>query len=163
SLTLLLGGDFKQGAAEYEWRWRSGAVSRLPDLGVRAWDGHPLAGQTLLLRAEQGLGDAIQFVRYAPLVRARCGRLIVQCREQLARLFATVPGVDQVFSEDQKLPPVAAQAPMLSLMHLLGTTLETLPANVPYLGVDPARIARFEQRIGAAKGLKVGLVWAGSP
>ncbi len=163
SMALLLQGDFERGAAEYEWRWQAKGVSRLPSLDAAAWDGRPVPGQTVLLRAEQGLGDAIQFVRYAPLVRARCGRVVLQCHASLVRLLATAPGIDEVTASAEPPQGIAAHAPLLSLMHLLGTRLETIPAEIPYLAANPVRAAAFQERIGAAGGLKVGLVWAGSP
>src|SRR5262249_19090782 len=109
-----------------------------------------------------GFGDAIQFVRYAPLVRARCGRVVLQCAPSLARLLATAAGVE-VTAAAEPPPEIAAHAPLMGLMRLLGTTLETIPAEVPYLSVDPARAAMHWERIGPAAGLKVGLAWAGSP
>jgi tetratricopeptide (TPR) repeat protein/glycosyltransferase involved in cell wall biosynthesis len=163
SLTLLTTGDFPRGAAEYEWRWQTETVKSLPQIAVPAWEGQPLPGEALLIRTEQGFGDAIQFIRYAPLLRQRCGRLVVQCPEQLRRLFGTVEGIDEIVAKDEAPPPVAAHAPLLSMLRLLGTTVETIPARVPYLGVDPARVEAFRERIGAAAELKVGLAWAGSP
>jgi tetratricopeptide (TPR) repeat protein/ADP-heptose:LPS heptosyltransferase len=160
---LLRKGDFVRGAAEYEWRWHLEERPRLPPLREPVWHGEALAGRTILLRAEQGFGDNIQFIRYAPLVREHCGRLVVQCAPPLARLLATAPGVDEVTTAGEPPAGIAAHAPLLSLMHLFGTTIETIPAKVPYLAADPARAAAFRQRIGAAANLKVGLAWAGRP
>src|SRR5262249_42315398 len=126
-------------------------------------DGRLLPDQTVLLQAEQGFGDTIQFIRYAPLVRACCARVVLQCPGALVRLMATVDGVDEVTPEVEPPTGAAARAPLLSLMHLFATRLETIPASVPYLAADPARIAKFRERIAGAAGLKVGLVWAGSP
>jgi len=162
-IALLLKGNFAQGAAEYEWRFKSGDLKPLPAVKAPAWDGQPLLGQTLLLQAEQGYGDAIQFIRYASLVRARCGRLILQCAQPLARLLATMAGVDEVTSTFEPPAGVAAHAPLLSLMHLFGTRLETIPASVPYLAANPARVVAFRRLVGSSGGLKVGLVWAGTP
>jgi tetratricopeptide (TPR) repeat protein/glycosyltransferase involved in cell wall biosynthesis len=162
-MTRLLNGELPVGAEDYEWRWQIDSCPSLPSLPVPAWDGRPIPAQPLLLRTEQGFGDAIQFIRYAPLVRQHCGRLVMQCPPPLARLLATAPGVDEVVANDGELPSIAAHAALLSVMRLLGTTLETIPADVPYLGVDPSRVTRFEERLTAATGLKVGLVWAGNP
>src|SRR5262249_20461163 len=151
-------GDLVRGAAEYEWRCRFEGPQRLPELKEPAWDGHPIPGKTLLLRGEQGLGDAIQFIRYAPLVRERCGRLVVQCHAGLSRLLATARGVDRVTTTAGVPADIAAHAPLLSLMHLLGTTLETIPARVPYLFDDPGRMAGLQPMGGA--GLKIGLISA---
>jgi tetratricopeptide (TPR) repeat protein len=162
-IARLLEGDLPAGAAHYEWRWQIDECPSLPSLTAPAWDGQPLRDQSLLLRAEQGFGDAIQFIRYAPLVRQRCGHLVLQCPSPLVPLLATAPEVDEVISDQEKPPPIAAHAPLLSLMHLLSTTLETIPAQVPYLGIDPSRVSRFKARLAATAGLRLGLVWAGSP
>jgi tetratricopeptide (TPR) repeat protein len=163
SLALMLNGDLARGAAEYECRWRAIKFAPQPKLSAPAWDGNPRPGQSILLWAEQGFGDAIQFVRYAPLVRARCGRVVLQCAPSLTRLLVTAAGVDEVTAAAEPPAGIAAHAPLMSLMHILGTTLETIPADVPYLTVDPARAAMYHERIGTAAGLKVGLAWAGSP
>jgi hypothetical protein len=162
-MALLQLGDFAAGAAEYEWRLRPGRGAALPSLERPLWDGRPLPSKTILLRTEQGLGDAIQFVRYAPLVRARCGRVLLQCPPELSLLFATTPGIDQVVTTDEALPAFDAQAPLMSLMRILETRLESIPAEVPYLAADPERVATLRARLGSAKALKVGLVWAGNP
>src|SRR5690349_15590689 len=90
-------------------------------------------GRAATAGPEQGYGDTIQFIRYAPLVRARCGRLVLQCGPPLLRLLATATGVDVATAVAEPPAEVAAHAPLLSLMHILGTRLETIPANVPYL------------------------------
>jgi Flp pilus assembly protein TadD len=162
-MALLLTGDIGQGAAECEWRWQAEMGARLPDLEAPAWKGQPLPEKTILLRAEQGFGDAIQFVRYAPLVRARCGRVILQCAAPLMPLLATVRGVDEVIAFDQPLPEIACHASLLSLVHILETRLDGIPATVPYIAVDASRVTAFRQPIASMPGLKVGLVWAGNP
>jgi len=163
ALALLQRGDFARGAAEYEWRWRAEGGPRLPRLEEPVWDGRPLPGRTILLRAEQGIGDAIQFVRYAPMVRERCGRVVLHCLPAVAWLFATTPGIDHVIAGDGPMPDFDAHVPLMSLMRILKTGLETIPSTVPYLAADPERVEKLRARIGSAKGLKVGLVWAGNP
>src|SRR5262249_25172343 len=148
--------------AEYEWRFQSGK-QLLPAMDVPRWEGQPLPDMTILLGAEQGFGDTIQFIRYAPLVRAHCARVVLQCPGALVRLMATATGVDEVTEAVEPPPGVAAHVPLMSLMRLFATRLETIPADVPYLAADPGRIARFQERIAPAAGLKVGLAWAGSP
>jgi Flp pilus assembly protein TadD len=162
-MALLLTGDIGRGAAECEWRWQAEMGPRLPDLEAPIWSGQPLPERTILLRAEQGFGDTIQFVRYAPLVRARCGRVILQCAASLMPLLATVRDVDEVIAFDQPLPEIACHAPLLSLMHLLETRLDGIPATVPYIAVDPSRATAFERQIASVPGLKIGVAWAGNP
>nr|WP_279331591.1 MULTISPECIES: tetratricopeptide repeat protein [unclassified Desertifilum] len=150
----LLQGDFTTGFAEYEWRWQMpGAVKR--EFSVPQWDGSSLVGKTILLHAEQGLGDAIQFIRYAPRVKAKGAQVIVECHDSLIRLFQTIPDIDGFVATGEALPPFDVHAPLLSLPHLLGTTLETLPAEVPYLGSGESRETQ------TATILKVGVAWRG--
>jgi tetratricopeptide (TPR) repeat protein/ADP-heptose:LPS heptosyltransferase len=160
-ISLLLQGDLREGSAEYEWRWKEDELTPLPSVAGPLWNGEPVGDGTILLQAEQGYGDNIQFIRYAPMVRARCGHIIVQCPADVAELFATVAGVDRVITTCTVPADITAHAPTLSLMHRLVTTLETIPADVPYLRPDPARVARLTQCIATTK-LKVGLVWAGN-
>lgn len=162
SLAWLQAGDYARGWAEYEWRWRRPSSSDRP-LKRPTWDGGPLSGQTILLSCEQGLGDAIQFVRYAPLVQQRGGRVVLECPGLLAALFERVAGLNRVVIEGQPLPPFAVQAPLLSLPHLLGTTLDSVPAMVPYLSADPALVDTWRSRLEAQKGFKVGICWQGNP
>ncbi|PHX56216.1 hypothetical protein CP500_006525 [Tychonema bourrellyi FEM_GT703] len=172
SLALLLAGDLENGLAEYEWRWQikefqTGHSSFLtgPDNTVAAreyrplWDGSDLQGKTILLHAEQGLGDSIQFVRYAAIVQSKGGRVIVGCYSQLTRLFSTVSGIDLVIVKGELIPAFDVQVPMLSLPYILGTTLETIPGNTGYLKVP----ADCEFALLPDRKFKVGIVWAGNP
>ncbi len=157
--SLLLQGDFAAGWAEYEWRWRRGGI--VGDSALLAhpeWDGGALHGRTVLLHAEQGLGDTIQFTRYAPLVAARGGRVMVQCQAGLEGLIGGVDGVSEVCVRGDSPPAFDVQAPLLSLPRIFGTGGDSIPAQTPYLPVpDGAEIAM------PGDGLKVGIVWAGSP
>ena len=158
----LLRGDYARGLAEYEWRWRClDFVPRRRGFAQPLWDGGPLAGRTLLLHAEQGLGDAIQFVRYAPLAAARDGRVILECYPELLRLLGPrYGGVAAVIGRGQPLPPFDVHAPLMSLPHLFGTRLETVPNAVPYLAPDEALVARWAARLAGLARPRVGLVWA---
>ena len=120
------------------------------------WNGEPIAGRTILLQAEQGYGDTLQFVRYAPLVAQRVGRVILAVQPALLRLLRKVPGVDQVIARDQPLPPFDFVCPLLSLPRIFGTTLQTIPPPQPYADAFPPPPP-------APCGLRVGLVWAGNP
>jgi tetratricopeptide (TPR) repeat protein len=159
-LWLLL-GDLARGWAEYEWRWRTPGSA--PSFARPAWDGAPLPGATVLLHAEQGRGDTLQFVRYAPLVRARVGRVVVQAPAGMGPLLARCAGVDEVVERGAALPPFDAHAALLSLPRLLGTTLATVPAAVPYLSADPDLDERWGRELAGFPGLKVGIAWQGSP
>jgi Flp pilus assembly protein TadD len=158
---LLLCGDFDAGWREYEWRWRTaGPGDVLRRFTLPAWDGSPLAGRTVLLWADQGLGDAIQFVRFAPLVKARGGRVVVECPAGLVALFRTASAVDEVCAFGSP-PPFDVHCPLTSLPFTLGTGAET--PGTPYLSAAADRTAAWAQRLGPRDGrLRVGLVWAGS-
>ena len=138
ALLLLIQGNFAQGMAEYEWRWHKRDVT-LYQFHQPRWDGSSLAGRTILLHFEQGLGDSLQFIRYASLVKQRGGRVVLGCSESLRPLLATCPGVDQAVSTTANLH-FDVYAPLLSLPRIFGTTVETIPADVPYLFADPALV-----------------------
>jgi tetratricopeptide (TPR) repeat protein len=161
ALWWLQHGDFARGWPEYEWRWRANGVAPRP-FREPAWDGSPLGGRTVLLHAEQALGDTIQFIRYAPLVRRRGGGVVVECQPALARLLESCPGIDRVVPRGSPLPPFDVHAPLLSLPGLLGTTLDTVPAEVPYLSAAPDLVAAWRRELGAGA-FKVGVAWQGSP
>jgi tetratricopeptide (TPR) repeat protein len=161
ALAWLRLGDYERGWPEYEWRWGS---TGLPARTINRpeWDGGPLAGRTILLHAEQGLGDTIQFVRYAPLVKARGGNVVLVCQPPLLRLLAPCPGVDRIACQGDPLPPFDVHAPLLSLPRLFGTATQSMPADVPYLQADPVLVERWRQRLAPLPGLKVGIAWQGS-
>jgi tetratricopeptide (TPR) repeat protein len=162
-LALLAFGDYPQGWREYEWRLKENAVFPATCAGRPMWDGSPLGGRTLLLRAEQGFGDALQFFRYVPLLAGLGARVVVECRPELLQLFAAqrYAGV-QFFAVGEEPPLFDTFAYLLSLPFLLGTTLENLPAEIPYLKADAALSASWGQQLRGEKGLRVGIVWAGS-
>jgi tetratricopeptide (TPR) repeat protein len=158
----LLQGRFTQGWAEYEWRWRCAGAS-LPRFTQPVWDGSDPGGRTIMLHAEQGFGDAIQFIRYAKLLAQRGARVILYCQETLRELMSTAPGVAQAVSQARLLPPFDAWCPLLSLPQRFGTTLETIPSDVPYVRADPSRVALWAERLlSDPVRFKVGLSWAGS-
>jgi tetratricopeptide (TPR) repeat protein len=162
SLHLLRQGNFAEGWPEYEWR-RSTRDNLRDPLPPPSWDGSPLDGQSVLVQTEQGAGDAFQFIRYARLVKAKGGRVVLQCQAALARILATCPDLDQVVAAGTPLPPFPLTAPLLSLPMLCRTTLETIPAEVPYLAVDAARVQTWRTLLAALPGFKVGICWQGSP
>lgn len=153
-----------------EWRWRNPvAFGRTRRVAVPRWRGEPLEGKKIALLAEQGLGDTVQFVRYARLVRERGGLPVVWCPAALAGLIKTVPGVVEVVEEGANLDAlvkemgVEAWLPLMSLPGVFGTTVGTVPAEVPYVSAEAGKVAAWgEQLKGFAGGkLKVGLVWSG--
>jgi tetratricopeptide (TPR) repeat protein len=162
ALAWLQMGEFERGWREYEWRWRRPATP--PRLLPRPrWDGSPLGGRTIRLWSEQGLGDTIQFARYAALVRAQGSRVALECPAPLLTLFHTLPGIDELVPEGASLPPFDCHAPLMSLPALLGTTLATVPADVPYLKADAALAEVWSRRLKPLKGYKVGIGWQGNP
>ena len=157
---LLRLGDYKRGFAEYEWRWRR-KENPPPSFPQPLWDGSDLDGKTILLYAEQGFGDTIQFIRYAPLVRERGGRVIFVSQVPLVELLTTVAGIDKVVAVGTTLPQFDVRAPLLSLPYILGTTLETIPVQIPY--ISPLKSLSFKLETPDAACFRVGLVWAGNP
>jgi tetratricopeptide (TPR) repeat protein len=172
SLALLQHGDLLRGWAEYEWRWRWKDYPTPPRNYSRPqWLGEELNGRTVLVHLEQGRGDAIQFIRYAPLIAARGGQVILHCAAEIARLFKGVAGINEIVSSEQAMT-FDLHAPLLSLPLAFGTTVDSIPANVPYIEADPDLAAAWGKRLGQFDKLttgpiprqfRVGLVWAGNP
>jgi thioredoxin-like negative regulator of GroEL len=163
ALARLQRGDYARGWAEYEWRWHKALRPATGTEGPRWTGAEDLAGRTVLLHAEQGFGDTLQFCRYAPLVAARGARVVMAVQAPLVRLLQSLPGVAKVVDIAGKLPPFDLQCPMMSLPWACGTSLDTIPAAIPYLAADPARSAAWRARLAALPGRKIGLVWAGAP
>ena len=164
SLALLLDGRSADGWREYDWRLA------LPELGKGrhvyagpTWDGAAAQGKTLLLYAEQGLGDALQFARYATPLAKSGARVLIHCPEALSPLLATIQGVAQVVSGETALPRYDAHLPLMSLPRVFATTLATIPADVPYVSVATERRADARSTVAARGGrVNVGIAWAGS-
>lgn len=162
ALLRLLHGEYTEGWKEYQWRWKcKNYAAAKPDYPHPEWDGSDLGGKTILLHAEQGFGDAIQFIRYVPLVVRRGGRVIVGCPPPLKRLFGSMPGVADCRTVGEPLPPFDCHCPLLTLPWLFGTTLATIPVFPSYLQADPGIKQRWSARMGTrSEGLRVGLAWA---
>ena len=160
AVAWLQAGRFESGWHEFEWR-RLCDNFRVPPLAAPRWDGGVSPGRCLLLQAEQGIGDTIQFLRYAPLVKKRCGSVILQCQPGLVPLLARSPGIDRVIVRGESLPEYHVHAPLMSVPGILGTTLETVPADVPYVFADPALTEKWRQRLAGHAGFKVGHRLAG--
>ncbi len=156
-------GDYERGWEGYEWRWQTRHAAALPDFPGPLWRGDAaIANQTILVHAEQGFGDSLQFCRYVPML-ARRARVVLDVPRPLARLLASLDCDMQIVARGDDLPPFDAWIPMLSLPRAFNTTLATIPAAVPYLRADPEQASRWRDRLAALPGRKVGLVWAGSP
>jgi tetratricopeptide (TPR) repeat protein len=163
-LALLTQGALAEGWAEHEWRFKGGGRHSTPRPFRRPlWQGESLAGRRLLLHAEQGFGDSLQFLRFAQPLAATGATVLVEVPPALVRLAKTVPGVAQVVASGDDLPAFDRHLPMLSLPHLLGVTLTTIPAQTPYLSADPQAVAMWRQRLAPCPRPWVGLVWAGDP
>jgi tetratricopeptide repeat protein/glycosyl transferase family 9 (putative heptosyltransferase) len=161
SLIWLMRGDFERGWAEYEWRLRGRSVfmQGATKFNQPRWDGGDLNGRTILLHAEAGLGDSIQFVRYAPMVARRGGRVIVGCQPALAGLFRAMEGIDEIVTPAMPLPSFDVHCPLLSLPLAFSTRLETIPWNGAYLRADSSKAELWRAKMGG--GFKVGVAWKG--
>jgi hypothetical protein len=157
---LLLLGDFAAGLRSYEVRW-GGSV---PEHGYvqPQWTGQPPNGARILLHAEQGLGDTLQFLRYVPMVQAAGGSVVLSVQRAVSRLARELPGVVQILTPGDAIPDVEWQCPLMSLPLVMGTTLETIPARVPYLSVPEEALDKAAVLAWPKTGLRVGLVWAGN-
>jgi len=166
ALALLLRGDYARGWPSYEWRWRNDAKLSLEKRNFEQplWLGDAsLAGKTLLVYSEQGLGDAIQFSRFIPAVARLGATVIIECQAPLVNLLETVEGVTRVVADGSPLPPFDYHCPILSLPLALKNTLATIPARVPYLRSDPTKVAAWRKRLGERQRPRLGLVWSGNP
>ncbi|HZU37390.1 MAG TPA: tetratricopeptide repeat protein, partial [Gemmataceae bacterium] len=161
AMAWLMMGEWDQGWQAYEWRLQMKDFALRP-LPPPRWIGEALDGRALLLRSEQGLGDVLQFVRYAPLVRQRGGTVVLECPARLIPLLQRCPGIDRLVPQGKPVPDCAYQVPLLNLPTIFRTTLETVPAAVPYLSADPERVERWRGRI-SGEGLRIGIAWQGSP
>ncbi len=161
---LLTLGMFLEGWREYEWRWkRSGFTGLCRDFPFPVWDGRDMAGRTLLIHAEQGMGDTIQFVRYCSVLQSLGVTLVLECQRELVRLFRSLPGVSMVVPQGKALPECDAHLPIMSLPRVMQATLDTLPDNVPYLMPPANLVEEWAKRIGTTgTGVRVGIVWSGA-
>lgn len=162
--TALALGDFETGWPAFEARWRKPSMApRWYKSGAPTWNGtDSLDGKTILLFAEQGFGDTIQFVRFAPQLAERGATVILLVQPELVSLLTAMPGVTACLGFGSEVPPVDLQYPVMSLPLALGISLDTIPAD-PYLAPDPDAASAWRTRLAALPGLKVGLVWAGDP
>jgi tetratricopeptide (TPR) repeat protein len=161
AMLLLLEGQLLRGWNEYEARFDVPRAMARRDYGKPVWEGGDPEGRRILLYCEQGFGDAIQFVRYAPLLAERGVNVLVECHAELQELFGSLRGIEQIISPGEELPDFDVYRGMLSMPLIFATTLETVPGGEPYLRADQAKVRRWRKLIEPG-GLRVGLVWAGA-
>ncbi|HTV88873.1 MAG TPA: tetratricopeptide repeat protein, partial [Stellaceae bacterium] len=163
---LLLKGDLAAGWPEYEWRWKLPEYAWLQALhgefAQPRWAGEPLDGRTVLVYAEQGLGDTLQFVRFLPQIAGRGGRIVLAVQPPLLKLLDGIAGADVIPLDRKPLPYFDVHLPLLSLPCVLGASLETIPSQVPYLSAESALVGSWRRRLRGPR-LKIGVVWAGNP
>ena len=148
SIALLLKENFTEGWPEYEWRLQTKAHS-LRNFRKPRWDGSPLNGKSILVHAEQGFGDTIQFVRYLPMVKAQGGHVIFECHNSLFRLLKNCAGIDRIIERSSNIVPEVQfdfHIPLLSLPGLFGTTLDSIPSDVPYVTADSSLVEKWHIR-----------------
>jgi len=164
ALSLLTLGDLTRGFAEYEWRWqRSGMRDTRRGYGKPLWLGeYPLARKTILLTAEQGLGDTIQFARYVPLLAKSGARVVLEVPPELKPLLENLAGVASCHARGETLPAYDVHCPLGSLPLALKTEPATIPTDIPYLNADDAHITKWRSRLEALPGKRVALAWAGN-
>jgi tetratricopeptide (TPR) repeat protein len=172
SLLWLLRGEFDRGWPEYEWRWSQPGIAGRSFPQPR-WDGSALDGRTILLHAEQGLGDTLHFIRYVPLVIARGGKVVLECQPELFPLLSGSQLGAHLVSRGTNPPPFNVQAPLLSLPGIFRTDFATIPASIPYLDAKPVLVEHWRQELAQSDvrstnsqigpTFKVGIAWQGSP
>jgi hypothetical protein len=162
ALVQLARGDYAEGWRNYERRWQTGAFAvHRRSFTSPLWTGEQrLTGRTILLHAEQGFGDAIQFVRYAPLVAARGANVVLEVQPELTRLMAGIAGVERIVARGDRLPPFDLHCPLMSLPRAFATCVDTIPAATRYFGVGAAEVAAWAGRLPQGRP-RIGVCWAG--
>lgn len=157
---LLLQGNLTDGWPEFEWRWKCDPFKSVGFAGP-LWDGQNLAGKTILLRAEQGFGDMFQFIRYAKPVKGLAAKVVVVSPAPIQRLLATCPGVDQVCSDEDEPPLYDFESTLMTLPGIFGTTLDSIPADFPYLFADGDLVGKWHAELADVAGFRIGINWHG--
>lgn len=158
----MMAGEYEEGTREYEWRveqpiwkWKRSFP------GKPQWDGSSLQGRTILVHFEQGLGDSFQYIRYMPVLKAMGARVIFECQPILKRILSGAPGVDVLIGHGEAIPDFDCYVSLMSLMHRLGTTPQTVPGGVPYLQAEPALKAAWGARMDRTE-FRIGINWHGN-
>ncbi len=156
-------GDFERGLPEYEWRWKAYNQNDRTDT-IPLWNGENLSGRTLLVCAEQGLGDTIQFVRYLKFLKVKypSATLIIETQSALAHLLRLQPYIDHVIARNTQRPRCDYQIPLMSIPLRVQTRLETIPADTPYLQADESRVAFWKEKLSHDTNFKIGICWQGN-
>ena len=166
SLALLLGGQFAQGWQEYEWRWKNENLTSYKEkrnFPQPLWLGaEPLKDKTILLHAEQGLGDTIQFCRYIPLVAQLGAKIILEVQRPLVKLLKNLEGVSQIITRGDTLPAFDYQCPLLSLPLVFKTELNMIPPVSKNITSDNEKNSKWQTKLGEKTKPRIGLVWSGS-
>ncbi len=161
-LLKLLLGEYKEGWKLYEWRWKSFKKVNIEAFEKQLWLGQqPVAGKKLLIHMEQGLGDAIQFCRYVPMISALGANIILRVQPALLPVMATLKGDFQLIKDTDIIPEYDFHCPVMSLPLAMGTTLTTIPADIPYLFADPNKEKTWQEVLGIKHKQRIGLVWSG--
>ena len=162
ALALLLKGDFAQGWDEYEWRWRL-PEHRPRSTDIPKWEGQALAGKSILLHTEQGIGDTIQFIRFANRLQDLGGRVLLDCRTSLHSLLRGCPGIDQLVDSDLgPLPLCDIHCPLMSVAKFLAPDAASIPRDVPYIHPNADIAKHWQQELKRLNGYKIGIAWQGS-
>jgi tetratricopeptide (TPR) repeat protein/ADP-heptose:LPS heptosyltransferase len=163
ALTWLRKGDYAQGWAEYEWRWKKRSLTNRP-LIMPQWNGFPLAGRRILLITEQGLGDTLQFVRFCQVLKRQgASSVILECPERLMKVLSRTPGIDELVPQGKPLPEYDVYCALMNVPGLTATSVEAIPADVPYIFPEPELVERWKRELAGGPGLKVGINWQGNP
>jgi hypothetical protein len=157
---LLLHGDLENGWPEYEWRWKT--TEFVPRVFQQPqWDGSPLTGKTILVRAEQGFGDTFQFIRYTAILKKLGATVVFQAQRKLVQLLQRCSCADQLIAEGDALPPFDLHVPLLSIPGILNTSLSTIPVGASYLSADPVLVSQWRLRLETLPGFRIGINWHG--
>lgn len=159
----LLNGNYKDGLAGYETRINQELLPSLPEFvdGKSQWDCSNFNGKTVLIHAEQGYGDMIQCIRYAPLIKAKGGKIVAECHQKLVPLLRQITDIDEWLEHGKKIPPFDYHAPIMSLPYIFGTTVETIPNDVPYIKASEEKIQEWAKYFDNDS-LKIGFSWSGN-
>ncbi len=160
SQLLLLMGDFERGWPEYEWRWLRKHTDPLP-LPQLLWDGSDLNGKTILVHAEQGLGDTFQFIRFLPVLQGMGAKVLFGCQRPMMRMLGSAQGIDVLIADPDQIPPFDVHAPLLSLPRIFRTSLNTIPGQAPYLFAEQSLVERWRERLSGVDRFRIGINWQG--
>jgi tetratricopeptide (TPR) repeat protein len=163
ALSQLTSGDFVRAWPGYEWRWRSDNFAPERNFSQPQWRGEPLHGDRILLHAERGLGDTLQFLRYAYIVHEAGGKVILEVPAALRRLAPLLPCIEELVVSGEKLPDFSWHCPLMSLPLAFATAIDTIPSRIPYISIPQEAVNTAAKLPWPSKGLRVGVAWAGNP